>query len=153
MLSQHTAGGIVHTRAQTQCIALSFASKIEVTVLKAGLLAYLAGRRRIVNLERQGCSLTENLQRGDVDLHTTGCQVGVRRTLGAGLDNTGDLDAELAAQVVRALGNLGLAEDHLGHTAAVAQIHEDHSTVVPTASDPTSQSYFLADVVGAEFAR
>ena len=58
-----------------------------------------------------------------------------------------------AAQVVCALGYLGLTEDDLCHAGAVAQIDENDATVVASATNPSGQGHFIADIFWAQFAR
>ena len=54
------------------------------------------------------------------------------------------LDDKLAAQVVRGLSDLRLAEDHLSQPGAVAQVDKDHTTVVTTTGHPAGESDSLA---------
>ena len=137
MAIEHLASRAVGSRTQAQSVGLALTAQVKVAVLETGLLAHLSGGGRIIDLERQRGGPVEHLKVGDVDFDFTRGQVRVRRPLWTRLDDAGDLDAVLGAQVVGALSHLGLTEDHLGNARAVAQVDEDDATVVAAARHPT----------------
>src|SRR5690606_13441263 len=63
---------------------------------------------------------------------------------------TGDLDAELRAQPVRALGHLAFPEHDLRHPGRVAQVDEDDAAVITPPGHPTGQRDGLAGVLGTQ---
>src|SRR5699024_1616247 len=79
-------------------------------------------------------------------------QVRVLRPLRAGLDDAGDADAVLAAQVVRPLGDLALAEHDLRQAGTVAEVDEDDAAMVTAAGHPSGEGDGLSGLVGAELA-
>lgn len=148
-LARSTVGG----RAQSQGITLGLAAQVEVAVAQAGFLAHLTGGGGgVIDLERQRSRLVEDLEVRHVDLDLARGEVRVGRALRARLDDAGDLDAVLGSQIVGALSNLGLAEDDLGNTGAVAQIDKDHSAVVATAGNPARQRHGLTGQLLAKLA-
>ena len=149
---ENLASRSVGLGAQAECVALGGAAQIQVTVLQAGLLADLAGGGRVVDLERQRGGLVEYLELADVDLDGAGRQVRVLGTLRTGLHATADADTVLAAQRVGALGDLGLAEHDLCDAGTVAQVDEDHATVVSATAYPAGEGDLRVDVSWAKFA-
>ena len=149
---EHLTGRSVGLGAQTECGALGGTAQIQVTVLQTGLFADFAGRGRVVDLERQRGGLVEHLELADVDLDGTGRQVRVLGALRTGLHATAYADTVFAAQRVGALGDLGLAEHDLGHAGTVAQVDEDHATVVSTTAYPAGEGDLRVDVSWAKFA-
>ena len=137
MLIQHVTGRAVGSGAQAQGLCLALAAQIQVAVLQAGLLAYLARGGRIIYLEGQRCGFVEHLQVGDVDLDVSGRQVRVFGAFWARLHHAGYLDAVFRTQVVGALCHIGFAEDHLGDAGTIAQVDEDHAAVITATRNPT----------------
>jgi hypothetical protein len=112
------------------------ASQVEVAVAKAQLFV---GLHVLVDLERRGFGARQDVDVESGDLHLAGPDLRVDRPFPAGLDLAGDLDAELAAEllrgVVRGLRHLRV-EDHLHETGGVAQVDEGHAAVIASAMDP-----------------
>ena len=94
---QHLANLVRHLGAQHQGLVLTWTTQVEVTILETGVLTDVDV---LVDLERQGCRRVEHLEGGDVHLDLTRRQVRVRIALRTCLDDAGDADAELVAQVM-----------------------------------------------------
>ena len=146
MAGQHRPGGGVDPRPQTQRVAwATVAPHIQVAVPQSGLLA-----GRFVELERQCRALPQHRQRGRVDFDVSGDDIGVRVAFRADLDHPGDDDAVLRAQSVGAVEHVGIAEHDLGDPRGVAEVDEDHPTVVAAPGHPARQGYLLAGVGGPQ---
>lgn len=62
----------------------------------------------------------------------------------------GDDDAVLRAQSVGAVEHTGIAEHDLDEPGGVAEVDEDHPTVVAAPGHPARQGYLLAGVGGPQ---
>ena len=113
------------------------------------------GRVRLVDVERRGLRLGQDLDVGRLELDGAGRQL---RVLGAGQplrDRPRDRDDELGADPAGrrvGLGRVGLVDDDLGDPVAVAQVEEDQLAVVAPAVDPAGQPRGRAGVAETELA-
>ena len=128
------------------------ASKIEIAVLEAGLLADLL-RLVVVGQDRGRLGLVEDLQFGRQHLDLARVELRVRAAP-AGPDHAPDRDHVLASQALGGLDHrvvdVGAVEDDLGDAAAVAKIDEHQRLgVVSIGVHPAGENDGLADVVGA----
>ena len=143
---QHRPGGGIDLRAQPDGVTgTALAAHVEVAVLQAG---FLTGG--LVELERQGRALPQHRQRRGIDLDLAGSDLRVGVALRADLDHTLDGDAELRTQPVRLGEDAGVAEHHLGGAGRIAQVDEDHATVVTAPRHPPGQGDPLPGVGGTQ---
>ena len=95
----------------------------------------------------------EQPQFRDVDFDTTGFHLVVDRVVGAVLEHTAHHQYILVAQQTRAFVRclLDFGFEHNLHDArAVAQVDEDHATVIPAAIDPAREHDLLANGIVAD---
>ena len=144
-LVQHPPGELVGPGAQPQGVGRAAAAQVQVAVAQPDVVT---GLDLVVHRQRQRRGLGEHLQLADGHLDLAGGQLRVLVALGAAGHLAGDLDAELVAQRVRVL----LAEHHLDHTGAVAQVDEDDTAVVAPAGHPPGERHRGAGVRRAQAA-
>jgi hypothetical protein len=97
----------------------------------------------VVDRERERGSRAEHLDISGDDLDLARGQVGVLVALGAQADGAGDLQAVLAAEVVRD----GLVPDHdLHEPAGLTQVDERHSPVIASSGHPATEGDLGVDV-------
>ena len=147
LVVQHLAGGAADLAAQPHGRGRAAAAQVQVAVLEADLLADVDP---VVDRERQRRGLGQHLELGREDLDLTGRDLGVRVALGALRDLADDLDAELRAQRVGALGHLALAEDDLGDAARVAEVDEDDAAVISPPGHPSGEGDGLSGLLGTQ---
>ncbi|GAB3279908.1 hypothetical protein GCM10027563_08430 [Parasphingorhabdus pacifica] len=111
---------------------------------------FLTDVQVLVQLKGQRRGLGEDLQLRSRHLDLAGADLEVLVALGPLYDLADDADAELRAKPVRALGNLALAEDDLCDAGRIAEIDEDHSSVIAAARHPPCQGDGLPGMTGAK---
>ena len=138
-ISAHRASYLV---AQTQALRHVLATQVDVAVLEAHLFTHV-----FVELERQRLGAVQRHELARQQLHLARGEVRVRGACGALAHQSPDLDHELVAQLF-GLAELGLVvgiEDHLQQAFAVAQVDEDHATVIAAAVNPSGNRNLLTD--------
>lgn len=144
---EHLARDAVDLAAKPHGLRRSAAAQVEVAVLQPGLLTDVDP---VVDGERQHRRLRQHRQVGDEHLDVTGRDVGVLVALRPSGHLADHPQAVLGPQVVRPLGHLTFAENHLCHTAGVPQVDEDHPAVVAPPSHPAGEGDGLANVLGTQ---
>ena len=123
------------------------AAQVEVAVPEAGLLADLECSSSWNGSGAASLSTSSSVAKTSI---CAGGQLGVLVALGPRGDLADDLDAELGAQPVGALGHLALAEDDLRDAGGVPEVDEDDAAVIAPAGDPPGQGDGLPGVLGPE---
>ena len=137
------AHGVDHVHAQHDVLVQAFAAQVEEAIFQARLFGIV-----LIAEDRQGQlrRLAQHFDFGHVDLDLAGRHVGVFRTLGAG--------ADLAVKPHHPFRAQGLGGDEggrigvhhaLGHPIVVAQIDEEHATMVADAVAPAGEADVLPD--------
>src|SRR3989344_1552364 len=134
------AGG--DARAQLQLLGHLRATQVDEAVAQASFFTDIAV---LVERERRSLRIVEHLQLVTQHLDGAGRDVRIHRTGRTQAHLAGHLDHVLAAYAVgrregfRAVG----IENHLGQPLAIANVEEDHPSMVTTAMYPAAKSDFL----------
>ena len=129
-----------HPAAQQEAVGHRLAAEVEVAVLQAEAL--VDRRVRLVDVERRGLGLGQDLDLGGPELDLAGRELGVLRARQPLGDRARDGDHELGADPARdgmRLGRVGLVDDDLGDAVPVAQVQEDQLAVVAATMDPAGE--------------
>ena len=131
-----------HLVAQHQIALHVGAAQVQHAMRQTGGFAQVV----VIELERGRDGGVQHVQFVAEHLDLAGGDIVVGGAFGACAHQALDLHAELVAQVFGHLEHLGAVRiaDHLHIAFAVAQVDEDHATVVATAVDPAAQGYSLA---------
>ena len=117
-----------HPAAEHQPLLHRLAADVEVAVLEAQAL--VDRRVRLVDVERRGLRLGQDLDVGRLELDLAGRQLRVLGARQARRDGARDRHDELGADPAGrrvGLGRIGLVDDDLGDPVAVAQVEEDRA--------------------------
>ena len=154
MVVEVVTHGARHRVAQAQAMLHFVATQVDVAVLEARLLAHF-----LVELERQRLGAVQHLDGSGKQLDLARREVRVDRALGAQAHRALHADHPFAAHALGLGKDVGRVrvKDDLQQAAAVAQVDEDHATVVTAAVDPagdgdggTDEAFTdLAAIVGA----
>ena len=138
-----TADARGDARTQLELLGHFRATQIDEAVAQAGFLANVGV---FVERERRGLGFVEYIQLITQHFDGAGSHVRIDRTGRTQTYLAGDLHHILAAHTVGLGEGLGAIriEYHLGQSLAVADVEEDHATVVATAVHPAAKSDFLA---------
>ena len=140
-----------HAGAEHQTLGHRLAADIEVAVLEPEDL--VDRRIRVVDIERRGLRLRQDLERCRAQLDVAGGELVVLRSGQAGRDLTGDVDDEFAADAAGDLVDVGRVrpvDDDLGDPVPIPDVQEDELTVIPSPMDPPGQAGWGTRVGGAE---
>ena len=148
VFGHHLVDDLGDLRAQHHRVVLARPAQVQVAVLQPRVLAH---PRALVDLEGQRRGGIEHLKGADRDLHLAGGDVGVDVLGGAGVDHSGDLDAELVAQVVDpGRGEVLIANHHLADPGGVTQVDEGDPAMVAALGHPAGEGDGLPDVLDTE---
>ena len=142
-----------HAAAQEQAVGHRLASDVQVAVLEPQALVDRGVR--LVDVERRGLRLGQDLEVGDLQLDLPGRQARVLGPLQAPGDLAGHRHDELAAHAARDLvgaRGIGLVDDDLGQPVTVTQVEEDQLAVVAASVDPAGEARGRARIRGAQLA-
>ena len=127
--------------AQHQVAEHVFATQVEITVLKADVLI-----RLFVVMERRRFRLVEDLQLLRQHFNLAGTHVRIDGTLRASSHQALHSQYEFGSDAFSQAEYFGTirVEDHLQQAFAIAQVDEDHTTVVATPVHPAAYLDFFA---------
>ena len=134
------AGGQVVAQAQA---ALHLGTtQVDVAVLEAVLFTDLV---RLVQLERRRLGRVQDVHLAGIDFHLARLQLGILGALGATTNLAGDLEDVLGAHALAFFEHVLLVRihHHLQQTVPVAQVDENHATVVTPAMHPAAYRNLL----------
>jgi nitrate reductase NapAB chaperone NapD len=143
------AHGLRDLVAQPQALRHLLAAQVEVAVAQAQFFGDF-----LVVMEGRRLGGVEQRQLGGQQLDFTGGQLAVDGALGPAAHRAAHRHHVFAAQLLAGGKHAwcGGIEDHLQQAFAVAQVDEDHATVIAAAMDPAGNGDFLANRRGFDVA-
>jgi hypothetical protein len=125
--------------AQPQALVHDFAPQVQIAVLEPDLLP-----DRLVELERQRLRAVQHLQLPGQELDPSGCEIRVRSSRRPLAHQASHADHVLVPQFLRLLEHLGgiRIENDLQQSLPIAQIDEDHPTVIAPTMNPAGYGNF-----------
>ena len=147
--------GLEETALEEELLLNPRTAKIQVTVLQAKVVVFLAFFVRVVDGERRSEGGVQNFKLICLDFNFTGSELVVGIAFFTGIYLTSHVNDVFITELFRCLQNFGIVirvENDLRFAKLVAEVNEDDSTVVAAAIHPTGECYSLANIFLAKLA-
>ena len=147
--------GLEEAALEQQLLLDPRTAEVQVTVLQAQVVVFLALFVRVVDGERGGKGRVQDFNLVNLDFDFTRGELLVGVALFAGVDLTGHRNHVFVAELFGGLHHVGVVvrvEDDLGLAILVAEVHKNHTTMVAAAVHPTGECYGLANICLAQLA-
>ena len=130
-------------------------AEVQVAVLQAEVVVFLAFFVRVVNGERRGEGGVQDFELVSLDFDFTRGELFVGVAFFAGVDLTSHVNNVFVTELFGSLQHVGVVvgvENDLGLAILVAEVNENHTTMVAAAIHPTGECYGLANIFLAKLA-
>ena len=130
-------------------------AEVQIAVLQAEVVVFLAFFVRVVNGQGRSESGVQNFELVSLDFDFTRSELFVRVAFFTGINLTSHVNNVFVTELFGGLQNFGIVvriENDLGLAILVAEVNENHTTMVAAAIHPTGECYGLANIFLAKLA-